>query len=237
MVLFMIRTLTASLGLLLASAPAVAAERSYSLTDFDRVQVDGPYEVTLVTGRSSGARAVGSTRALEQVTVEVQGRTLRIHANRSAWGGYPGQDSGPVRLQVTTQDLRGAFVIGSGSLSIDRARGLRLDLSVSGSGKLSVARLDADNLVVGLLGSGRISAAGSAKQLKATIQGSGDFDAPGLRTDDAQIYADTAGTISVAASRTAKVKATGFGDVTVIGTPACTVEALGSGRVRCGRAP
>ncbi|HMC91878.1 MAG TPA: DUF2807 domain-containing protein, partial [Allosphingosinicella sp.] len=66
-------TRTALFALLLtAAAPAAAAERSYPVTDFDRIQVEGPYEVTLVTGGASTARGSGSQAALERVTVEVQ---------------------------------------------------------------------------------------------------------------------------------------------------------------------
>ena len=92
----MTRTLPLALLALAAAAPAGAAERLYSVTDFDRVQVDGPYQVTLTTGRASGARAEGSAEALERVSIEVQGSTLRVRANRSAWGGYPGERAGPV---------------------------------------------------------------------------------------------------------------------------------------------
>ena len=220
--------------LALAAAPAGAAERSYSVTDFDRVQVDGPYQVTLTSGLASGARAEGSPGALERLSVEVLGSTLRVRANRSAWGGYPGEGVGPARIVLTTRDLRAASVVGSGSLQVDRARGLRVDLSVNGSGRLSVTRVEADNLVVGLLGGGRITLAGRAKQLKATIQGSGDLAAAELSTDDAQILSDTAGSVAVGAARTAKVTATGPGDVEIIGAPSCTVEAKGSGRILCG---
>jgi hypothetical protein len=223
----------ALLALAAAAAPAAAAERTFSVTDFDRVQVDGPYAVTVVTGQFSGARAEGSTQALDRVSVEVLGSTLRVRPNRSAWGGYPGERSGPVRLVLTTRDLRAAAVVGSGTLEVDRLKGLKVDLSVNGSGRLSVARVEADNLVVGLLGGGRITLAGAAKQLKATIQGSGDLHAAELRTDDAQILSDTAGNVSVAVARTAKVTATGPGDVEIIGTPSCTVEAKGSGQVLC----
>jgi hypothetical protein len=231
----MFRTMTGFAFLLAAAAPAAAAERSYSITDFDRVQVEGPYEVSLATGRSSSARASGSAEGLDRVTVEVQGRTLRVRANQSAWGGTPGRPAGPVRIVVTTRDLVAASVVGSGSLAVDKARGLRIDLSVSGSGRLSIGRAEADTLVVGLLGAGHISAAGTAKQLKATVQGAGDLDAAELRADDARIQADTAGTVSVTAVRSATVKATGSGDVTIGGKPSCTVQATGSGRVSCGR--
>lgn len=233
MILAMKSIMTAALTLL-AAMPAAAAERRYSVTDFDRVQVDGPYQVTLTTGRSSAAIASGSQQALDRVSVEVQGRTLRIRPNRSAWGGYPGDNAGPVKVQVGVRDLRAAMVTGSGSLNIDKAKGLRLDLSVSGSGTLGLADADADVLFIGLLGSGKITLGGRAKQLRATIQGTGDFDGRGLKADDVQINADTAGTIAVAAVRSAKIRATGQGDVAISGSPACTVEALGAGAVRCG---
>ncbi len=231
----MIRTLPLALLALAAAVPAGAAERTYSITDFDRVLVDGPYRVALTTGRSSSARAEGSTEALDHVTVDVQGGTLRVRRNRSAWGGYPDSGAGPVTITLTTRDVRNAAVVGSGSLDIDRAKGLRVDLSVAGSGRLIVGEVEADNLVVGLLGGGRITLAGRTKQLRATVQGSGDLAASGLTADEAQIASDTAGNVAVAVARTAKVIATGAGDVEIVGSPACTVQAKGSGQVSCGQ--
>jgi hypothetical protein len=232
----MTRTLPLALLAFAAAVPAGAAERTYSITDFDRVQVDGPYRVTLTTGRSSAARAEGSTEALDHVSIDVQGGTLRVRRNRSAWGSYPGAGAGPVTVTLTTRDLRNAAVVGSGSLDIDRARGLRVDLSVSGSGRLNVAAVEADNLLVGLLGGGRITLAGKAKQLKATVQGSGDLAAAGLSADDAQIASDTAGNVALSVARTARVTSTGAGDVEILGSPTCNVQAKGSGRVTCGGA-
>src|SRR5947209_20406782 len=112
----------------LLAAPAGAADRTYPVTDFDRIQVEGPFEVTLATGLTTRVRASGSADALERVSVEAEGRTLRIRANASAWGGYPGRTPGPVRIEAATRDLTRATVLGSGSLAIDKARGPRIDL-------------------------------------------------------------------------------------------------------------
>ncbi|MFL6846215.1 MAG: GIN domain-containing protein [Allosphingosinicella sp.] len=220
--------------LLLAAAPAAAAERTYSVTDFDRVRVEGPYQVTLVTGLASGARAEGSTEALDRVAIDVEGGILRIRPNRSAWGGYPGDSAGPVKIALRTRELRTAAVVGSGGLDIDRVRGLRVDLSVSGNGRLNVAAIESDNLILGLLGGGRLTLAGRTKQLKASIQGSGDLAASALVADDALIAADTAGSIKVGVARTVKLTVDGPGDVEIVGNPSCTVEAKGSGQVLCG---
>jgi len=218
----------------LLATPGVAAERSYPVTDFDRIQVEGPFEVTLVTSHPSHVHASGSADALDRVSIEVEGRTLRIRANPSAWGGTAGQSPGPVRIEATTQDLSRATVLGSGSLAIDKARGLRLDLGLGGSGRLTVGLLDADNLIVDLLGSGRITLAGRAKQMRAAVKGSGDVAGGALVADDVQLTADTAGSVTLGSARSAKVIATGPGDVTIGGSPACTVDNKGAGRVRCG---
>jgi hypothetical protein len=232
----MTRTLPlALLALAAAATPAAAAERNYSVTDFDRVQVEGPYQVTLRTGLSSSARAEGSAGALDRISIDVQGHTLRVRPNRSAWGGYPGDRTGPVAIFLATRDLRSAAVTGSGNLDIDSAKGLRVDVSVSGSGRLGVGRVDADNLVVGLLGGGRISLAGHARQLKATIQGSGDLAASAFKAEDAQVTADTAGSVALEATRTVKLRASGTGDVQISGNASCTIEGEGSGRILCGR--
>jgi hypothetical protein len=140
-----------------------------------------------------------------------------------------------VRIVLSTRELRGAAVIGTGSLDIDRARGLRLDLSLSGSGSLSIGSVDADTLILGSLGSGSITVGGRAKQLRLSVDGSGDFDGRGLVADDAQIVAATSGSLTVTAVRSAKVTARGRGAVDIAGSPACTLAGPAAAMVRCGK--
>lgn len=218
------------------SFPAIAAERRYTVTDFERVRIEGAYQVSLVTGRASSARASGSQEALDRLQIDVEGKTLRVRPNRSAWGGYPGrQDAGPLHITLTTQSLRAATVQGAGTLNVDKAGGLRLDISLAGSGMIVIPKIEADALAVALLGSGTIQLGGKAKSARAQISGSGNLLAEGLTASDAQVLGDTAGTIRLTASRSAKVTASASGDVDVLGAPACTVKITGTGRVRCGR--
>ena len=233
MVRIMIRTMPFACLALLAQ-PAAAAERRYTVTDFDRIQVEGPFQVTLTTGKGPSASASGDTRALDRVSVEVQSRTLKIRPNRSAWGGYPGQQSGPIKLTVSTHDLRGATLIGSGSLAIDKAEAMKFDAALSGSGRIAIGSVEADALTLGLLGGGKLMLGGKAKTVRATISGSGDLEAAGLRSEDAEINADTSGNIALAVRRAAKITATGAGNVAIDGSPACTVSNRGAGTVSCG---
>ncbi len=98
---------TAILALCIAAFPSAstAAERTLSVTSFDRVRIEGPFKVT-VTGVSPFAKIIGSTSAFDSVTVDQQGRTLIVRPNSSNWGGYPGQSRGSVEVSVGTGDFR-----------------------------------------------------------------------------------------------------------------------------------
>ncbi|WP_331040816.1 head GIN domain-containing protein [Allosphingosinicella sp.] len=228
------RTMLALLAIALA-APAQAADRRVTITDFDRVQVDGPFEVVLATGKPPSATISGSTEATDRVSVEVQGRMLRVRPNRSAWSGYPGATTAPAKITLSTHDLRSATVVGSGSLSIDKVKTMRFDASLSGSGRLSMPKVEADTLIVGLVGSGAIEVGGKAKTVRAGVQGTGDLNAQALTAEDAEINADTAGTINMAVRRAATVNGTGSGDTVIAGSAACTVKLLGSGQILCSK--
>lgn len=218
---------------LLASASAGAADRRLSVTDFDRVQVDGPFQVVVKTGKGPSATISGSPEALERISVEVQGRVLKVRADRSAWGGYPGAAVAPAKVTLSTHDVRAVQLTGSGSIAVDKAEAMRFDISLSGSGQVSVADLEADNLVLGLVGSGTVQVGGTAKTLKATVQGSGNLNAQGLATDDAEINSATSGVVDVAVRRAAKVTSAGAGETIVSGKAACTVTQIGSGAILC----
>ena len=99
--------ITLALFLAALAVPASAADRNYSVTSFDRIRVEGPYAVSVTTNVSPFARASGSLAAMDGVSLRVEGRTLYVRAERSAWGGKPDQPAGPVTLKVgTTYRLR-----------------------------------------------------------------------------------------------------------------------------------
>jgi hypothetical protein len=226
--------ITLALLALAAATPALADERRYSVTDFDRIQVDGPYQVSLTTGGPASARATGSNAALNRLSIEVQGRTLRVRPNVSAWGGYPNAPTDLPAITVTTRTLDTAAVNGAGTLKIDKAKGLKFAVSLMGSGKATIGAVESDNLQVTMMGSGTIQLGGRAKSMRADVHGTASLDASALTAGDAQIIADTAGEVKLAVNRAVTVQANGSGDVAISGTPACTVKGNGAGQVSCG---
>jgi hypothetical protein len=221
-------------SLVLAAAPAAAApvtSRTFSVTGFDRIRIDGPFKVELATGVAPYARATGTAAALDGVDVDVEGRTLVVRPSKVAWGGYPGQGRGPVAIMIGTHDLSTAWINGSGMLDIDKIKGLSFDLSVQGAGSAAIGNAAVDQMKIGLSGSGTVRIAGTAPKLTAIVRGTSVLDGSALNVKDAVIGAEGMPTVRATVSGTAKVDANGLASVELGGAPACEVKTMGSATV------
>lgn len=218
-------------ALLAIGAPAGAETRSFGITSFEKVRVDGPFKVRLTTGVAPFATASGSPAALDHVAIEVRDNTLIVHNSLDSWGGYPGKDGGPVEVSLGTHDLGAAWLNGSGMLSIDRVRGLSFDLSVQGSGAGDIDQAAVDQLKVSVVGTASARLAGHAAKITAVIRGISSLDASGLTAKDATLGAEGAATISASVSNSATIDATGPATVRLTGGPSCTLRVAGSASV------
>ena len=213
------------------ASPATAATRNFGITSFTKVRVDGPFAVRLQTGVAPFARASGSATALDRVAIDVQGETLVVHNDLNASGGYPGRDNGPVEITLGTHDLSTAWLNGSGSLAIDRAKGLKFDLSVQGSGVATIADAQVDQLNVNAQGTASVRVAGRASSLTAIARGISSVDASALASKDAVLGIDGAGTLAASVTNAVKVDASGPATVRLAGKPACTLRVSGAATI------
>ena len=220
----------AAVTVVLAS-PATAATRNFGITGFTKIRVEGPYKVTLATGVAPFAKASGSPTALDRVEIEVRDDTLVVQANPSAWGGYPGENPGPVEVMVGTHDLNVASLTGAGSLAIDRVQGLTFALAVQGSGAVEIANVAADQLQVNLAGTATAKLKGHARSVTALVRGLSSLDAANLAAPEAHITADGSSTIDANATDTARVDAWGPATIRFTGRPSCILKVTGSTNV------
>jgi len=214
--------------LLLLAAPAHAEDRTFMVGSYDRIRVDGPYQVRVDTGPSPRASASGDRRALDYLDVHLDGTTLVI--GRGAGERPPAGMPGPV-VTLTVPRLRGVTVNGGGRTTIDAMQGQRVDLALSGAGTLAVGKITADETNVLLIGTGAMTLAGTSGRARFNNSGAGAIDAAGLSVRDVKLYSASAGPTRVTATQTAKVNASGVGQVQVDGGAPCTIA--GSGPVDC----
>ncbi len=216
----------------LSAAPAGAATRNLGITSFEKLRIEGPFRITVKTGIPPFARAVGSQSSLDRVTVEMRGTTLIIrNAQASTRNGDLGKDTGTVDIYLGTHELNSAWLTGSGTMAIDRVKGLKFDLSVSGSGGAQIAEAAVDQMTISVIGTGSAAVAGSADQVTANIRGISSLDAGGLAAHDALITVDGAATVDASVSNAVKVTADGPATIRLSGRPSCTLRITGSADV------
>lgn len=215
----------------MAAAPAMAATQAYVVTSFDAVRIDAPIRVELTTGRGVAASGEGPRATLDRIALSVSGRLLTIRMTPLR----PGEkNAGPATLRLSTGELRRLVMVGGGAVSVDRMKGLSGDIAVGGNGDVTVAAIEVDRLTVSLAGGGRVTLSGKAGSADIRLSGPGELAASALAARTARVSNDGPGNIALSATTSADVRASGTGDVTVIGAAACTVANDGTGRVACG---
>lgn len=210
------------------AAPAAAATRNFGVESFTKIRVEGPYKVSVTTGVAPFARASGSATGLDRVEIDVRGDTLVIDTNPSAWGGYPGENPGPVEVSVGTHDLNSAALTGAGSMVINRVVGLSFSLSLQGSGAAQIDNVSADQIEVNVAGTATAKLRGHTMKLTALVRGLSSLDAANLAAPDTHITADGSATIDANAMDAARVDAWGPATIRLTGHPSCTIKATGS---------
>lgn len=228
--------LSVAVALSAVASPAWAATRNFGITGFEKVRVEGPYKVVLSTGVAPFARATGSAAALDKLSVEVRGNTLVVHNSQSSWGGFPSANAGPVVIALGTHDLRSVSLNGSGTIAIDRVKGLSFDLSVQGSGGGSIGRVDVDQLNLNLGGTTSATLGGRSLKMTAVVRGNSSLDATLLKVNDAVLGAEGAANVKADVRNAIKIDGSGPATVTLSGKPACTLRVSGSVSViGCGK--
>ncbi|WP_426266048.1 head GIN domain-containing protein [Sphingomonas sp. LHG3443-2] len=221
-----------SVGRAESAGPSVS--RNYDVGAFTGLEVAGPFDVKVATGKAVSVSATGPQKLLDETEVVVKDGKLTIGPKKKNWfGGMSWGSREPSTFTITVPSLEQAAVRGSGDIDVDRVTGHQFKGSIAGSGNLRLAAVAVQELGLSIAGSGEITAAGQAQRASYTIAGSGDLDASGVRTVDAAASIAGSGDIKAQATGTAQAKISGSGDIAVTGGARCQTSKNGSGNIRC----
>jgi len=224
-------------ALIALATPAHAADRSYVVTNFDRVRVDGPYSVQVEVGTGGGAAASasGDDRALGDLDISVNGGTLTVRKGSQGWGER-GKASGPPPVIILrTPAVRGATVVGGAKLALNgKLRTARLDVQITGAGTIDARGVDADDVVVTVIGNGNVALAGRTARARFSTNGGGSIAAMALDAGEIIVALEGAGETRASARYLADLTNKGLGLIAVTGNPKCTVRGQSVGPIECG---
>ena len=215
-----------------ATGSGTNGNRTYSVGDFDKIEVSGPYKVEVATGGATSVSATGDEKLLEKTEVKVKGDTLIIRPARKmrlSWGKHGGK----AVFKVTTAMLHGAGIAGSGTVDVDKVDG---DFAgeIAGSGNINVAAMRGGKASMEIAGSGNITYSGTADDISVEIAGSGNAQAEALQARTGSVEIAGSGNVDAYISDSADIEIVGSGDVTISGGAKCTVDKVGGGKVKCG---
>jgi hypothetical protein len=141
-----------------ASSKEAVSTMMVRVTDFNKIKVDGSFQVQLFgTVESNSVYLYGPNNEVRQVAIEVQGDTLCIHStDKSA-------NLDKVIVRVGVANLNSLVQMGCGRIEGRQLRSTGLDITSSGAGKMNLA----GNVYLRRItqnGSGAISVFGAVSQ-------------------------------------------------------------------------
>jgi hypothetical protein len=183
----------------------VAKTETRNLAPFDRIEVAGSFEVTLVDGLAHKVTVEADDNLLDAVSTDVIDNELKISSLRSF------VSRSPMKVTVESPQQRGLTVSGNAHVTAAALRGPSFTLSGSGS---ATAKLG-----------------GTAESLKVSLAGSGKIDALNLVADKVDVELLGSGTAEVHAVKSLSLMVIGSGTVRYRGNPTISRTAIGVGRV------
>lgn len=217
-------------AVMLAPAPALAADRSFPVSAFQQVSASGAEDIAIVTGKAVSVTATGADRDLDRLDIRVEDNILKIGHKKGNWMNW---STDPVKIRVTLPALQGLRMSGSGDITADGGAGPAFFISSAGSGDARVDRINSAAVRISTAGSGDVTATGKCTTLDVGVSGSSNINASGLQCGDAEVKISGSGDVKLYATGKANIRISGSGDVVVAGGARCQSRTSGSGNVSC----
>jgi hypothetical protein len=216
------------------------------LPAFERIQVNGDFDVQVDTGHASSALLQADENLLSYIVTHVSGDKLIIEAKN----GICLRPSHPIEIIVTAPVIRNLEMNGSGSMYCYGLHSDELLIRLIGSGQVECYQLQVTSVNYELEGSGTINSTVTTENLAARLEGSGEIKLNGtavssdlrligsgrikagqLNTDTCLAYISGSGTTDTDVNLALDVTIIGSGIVYYSGNPVVESSISGSGKI------
>lgn len=202
--------------------------KTRSVGNFDKIEVSGSFDVTLVKGNEGEIKIRIEDNLLSYLETNVEGGKLKIKWKK----GTNISSTKGVHLTVYFNDIDAVGLSGSGEIvSDDMIKSDNFDIAIAGSGDIDL-NVETNQLKAAISGSGDIQLKGSTDEFTAAISGSGDIEAFGFRSKKATMKISGSGDIELMVIDEFIARVSGSGDITYKGNPKIEdIKVSGSGDI------
>ena len=209
--------------------------KNIKVDNFEKISMAGGQDV--IYKQKQGAPSLEiytSDNIVDLLDIHVKGNTLIIGFKKGVNVSYD-----KLEIRVTSPNLTGVAVAGSGDFTF--ANGLKsqddLSLSVAGSGDIKGGNISCSNMKVSIAGSGDINTSAiTCNSLKTSVAGSGDMNIKEITASNVEASIAGSGKIVLSGkSQEASYSISGSGDLVADGLEAKSVNTsiAGSGDIKC----
>tara|TARA_B100001123_G_C15164079_1_gene968651 strand:+ start:514 stop:1209 length:696 start_codon:yes stop_codon:yes gene_type:complete len=184
-----------------------------SVAQFNRIDVEGHYDVYLKQGEAPALTIKADENLLELIETDVQGGELRIESSK------PIGKARELALYITVRELEKIQTSGAVTLITDNEiRSSSLEIESSGACEANM-ELRCDELRIEVSGAGDMKIRGVAENFEIESSGACEIDALELKTLRTRIEVSGAGEVSVYATEELDIDASGAAEIRYKGTP------------------
>lgn len=204
------------LGLDTRTIPAFEGIALHSNMDVELTRTAGPLEIE------------AEDNIFAQIVTVVDKGHLHIHWAKGRWVNT----TLPIKIKVPFEMLSFIALNDNGFIRLsDTLQNDSLKIFSRGNGDMLLEHLAVDHLLSQIEGNGDIEIGGQATQLQLKIYGSGDFSAPALQIQEADIHSEGRGGARIQVEQRIDAAIKGSGHVKFTGPAKMNVSKEGSGRV------
>lgn len=214
-----------------AKSDVVTAE-AIEVGPFDRLEISGHAELTLVQGTREAVVVEASPKSRARIHVRAQDGRVTIEVDESrSWLSWLGGDTPEPTIVVHFRTLESLTMNGAIRASSSAIVTPKLRVAASGAASMRVDALKADALRFSGSGAVKGTFAGTATDLGISISGAGAFRAPKLATQTASVQVSGAGKVIVNAQKTLDASISGAGAIEYFGDPVVKQRVSGAGKI------
>ncbi|MVZ97674.1 hypothetical protein EUU23_08135 [Sphingorhabdus sp. IMCC26285] len=212
-------------------------ERKLLVASFENIVVIGDINVTILTGKSPSAIASGDKRVLDSLKLERVGTTLRVRLQDIINNNRGVPIVAPLRVVLTTQDIKDITLSGNGVLTITEVRQQNLArILLAGNGTIDIGKLVSNQFTATINGNGKILVGGGRiTDARVTIEGAGSFrsEAASIRKLRLEHIGNAVSTATV--DEGAEIFNRGSGNISIGGKGTCFIKQAGAAAISCAK--
>ncbi len=182
--------------------------------DFNRIVSNGAFNITYSQANATRVDVFAGSNILPLIQTSVSAQTLLVRVKDG--GCY--NTLQPVEITLTSTDLKGVTLNGSGTFNGNNLNLNNLAFETNGSSTVN-STLDLNDLTISINGSGNYNLVGSAKKGRINISGSGILYSSAFVQDSCGIIISGSGDAHVYVTKYLDVTISGSGSVYYKGNP------------------